>query len=282
MFKFPGDCRVALVSPSGMCDRDTVAAGKEMLEKCGCTVKIMPHVFDGGALPHLSAPDEKRAEDINQAVADENIDMLWAVRGGAGALRILNRIDWKLWQLRRTPLAGFSDITALHWAMAKFGVNTHIAAPMMKYLADDRDTMTAGSLLAAINGEKISLRLPALRPGEISGIPLAGNIAVAAALCGTGYLPDTGGKVLILEEVGESPYRIDRMLTQLLLAGVFERCAGIIFGNFTDCGEVPGVMDVLRDFTARVNCPVCYGLAHGHELPFFSVSGEQLISVTPR
>ena len=156
------------------------------------------------------------------------------------------------------------------------------AAPMMKFLVENTFDLTGETLHAALNEEYIPLKLPALRAGNICGTPLPGNLAVAASLCGTKFMPETSGKIIILEEVGEAPYRIDRMLTQLQLNGVFEHCAGIIFGNFTGCGEVPEVMAVLQDFTEKVTCPVFYGLPHGHELPFYALCGRQLISVTPR
>ena len=105
-----------------------------------------------------------------------------------------------------------------------------------------------------------------MRAGNICGTPLPGNLAVASALCGTGFMPETSGKILILEEVGEAPYRIDRMLTQLRLNGVFDHGAGIIFGNFTGCGQV--------------DRPVFYGLPHGHELPFYSICGTQIVTVS--
>ena len=166
--------------------------------------------------------------------------------------------------------------------MAKYGIDRYLAAPMMKFIAENQDSSTADALADALESKELNLALPALNPGKVSAAPLPGNLAVAAALCGTPYFPDTTGKVLILEEVGEAPYRIERTLTQLHLAGAFDHCAGIIFGNFTGCGEVPEVMAVLQDFTEKVTCPVFYGLPHGHELPFYALCGRQLISVTPR
>ena len=177
--------------------------------------------------------------------------------------------------------AGFSDITAIHWAMAKYGIDRYLAAPMMKFIAENQDSSTADALADALESKELNLALPALNPGKVSAAPLPGNLAVAAALCGTPYFPDTTGKVLILEEVGEAPYRIERTLTQLHLAGAFDHCAGIIFGNFTGCGEVPGVSAVLKDFANRAACPVFFGAAHGHELPFFSFSGRQQLAVKP-
>ena len=197
-------------------------------------------------------------------------------------MRILDLIDWTMLRASSTVIAGFSDITALHWAMLRHGTENFLAAPMMKFLAEAEDPVTADSLRAALAGEPAALRLDALRPGRISGPPLPGNLAVASALCGTPHFPDTEGRIVVLEEVGEAPYRIDRMLTQLRLAGAFDRCAGVVFGNFTDCGDPSGVEAVLRDFTGRVACPVFTGLAHGHQLPFLSLSGRQTLSVSPR
>ena len=180
---------------------------------------------------------------------------------------------------RDIPILGFSDITALHWAMAKHGMNSYFAAPMMKFIAGACDSLTAETLHAAFSGEDITLKLDALRPGKICAYPLPGNLTVAAALCGTGFFPDTTGKILILEDVGEVPYRIDRTLTQLRLAGAFEKCAGVVFGSFTSCGEKAEREAVLRDFAGSVQCPVFHGLPHGHEMPFVSLSGGQRISV---
>ena len=144
MFRFPQKYRIALVCPAGRCDENTVLSGKKVLESCGCSVTVMPHVFAGNSLSFLSAPDELRAKDINDAVANEEIDLIWAVRGGYGALRILDKIDWERLKKRNIPFAGFSDITAIHWAMAAKGINSYLAAPMMKYLAGGSDEITCG------------------------------------------------------------------------------------------------------------------------------------------
>ena len=282
MFKFNRKYRIALTAPSRMCTKETVAAGKAVLEESGCEVTLMPHLFSGGSLSHLSACDTDRAADINAAIADKNIDIIWAVRGGCGALRILDKINWQKLKESGKFFAGFSDITAIHWAMAKYGINRYLAAPMMNFLAKTDDRLTVTTLNDALCAKELQLSLPALNPGEVTAVPLAGNMAVAAAMCGTSFFPDTSGKLLILEEIGEAPYRIERSLTQLRLAGTFDHCAGVVFGNFTDCGENSGVMAVLQDFAARAKCPVFYGLPHGHELPFTSLSGIQKLSITVR
>ena len=282
MFRFPQKYRIALVAPSGPIAPETVEQGKKILEKYGHEVTVMPHVFAGGSLPHLAAADTGRAEDINAAIEDDSIDLIWAVRGGAGALRILDKINWQKLKESGKYFAGFSDITALHWAMAKHDCPNHLAAPMMTFLSAADDSLSGETLFQALCGEKISLKLQPLRRGEVSGTPLPGNLAVAAAMCGTPYFPDTSGKVVILEEINEAPYRVDRMLTQLRLAGAFAECAGVVFGRFTGCGSADELGEVLHDFTAHVSCPVYTGLPCGHELPFYSISGRQEISVTPQ
>lgn len=281
MFDFPRKFRVYVSAPAGKIDRSPVGMGAAALKAAGCEVTLTPHLFDGGQLPHLSASDRDRAEDINSAVRD-GAEIIWCARGGCGCLRILDKIDWEMIGSRGVAIAGFSDVTALHWAMAKFGMDSILAAPMMKYLGTAGDGLTCKTLSDALSGRPVSLRLEALKKGFASGHPLPGNIAVAASMCGTPFFPDTAGKVLVLEEVGEAPYRIDRMLTQLRLAGTFDRCAGIVFGRFTGCGEASDVEAVLKDFSDSVSCPVFTGLPFGHELPFFSLSGRQLICVSPR
>ena len=272
--------KIALVAPSGPCSEDIVLEGKAFLEKSGAQVRVMPHIFSRNSLAHLSASDELRAADINAALADENINMLWAVRGGCGALRILDRINWELFQERQLIFAGFSDITAIHYAMAKKGINSYLAAPMMKFLGGSPVQLTEQSLFEALKEAPIEVKLESFNDGVVDrATPLAGNITVACALCGTEYFPDMTEKLLILEEVGEAPYRIERSLTQLRLAGAFAKCAGMVFGSFTSCGEKEELEAVLKDFASSVNCPVFYGLPHGHEEPFISISGRQKVSV---
>lgn len=278
---FPEKFTAALVSPSSLCDRQTVEEGKAFLEKHGVQVKLMPHLFSGGSLAHLSAPDELRAADINAALADEEVDIIWAVRGGCGAMRILDKIEWELFRQRKLFFAGFSDITAIHFAMESKGAGCRLVAPTMKFLCQGDENVTLASLGDAIAGEGVSMELPALNPGEVSAPLLPGNLMVAAALCGSSYFPDTAGKIVLLEEVGEAAYRIERALTQLKLAGAFRQCAAVVFGNFTGCGDAGEVMAVLKDFAGSVDFPVFCGFAHGHELPFISVSGEQIFSIVP-
>lgn len=279
---FPENFCIAAVAPAGPVSNETLSGGVDALQKLGAKVKLMPHIQSASSAHHfLSASDDDRAADLMDAWSDPEVDMIWAIRGGYGCGRILEKLNWKILAQRRIGVAGFSDITALHWAMTAKNCGVPMALPMFSFLKD-ADNYTLDSLKRVFDGEAQNFALPALRKGKISALPLPGNLTVAASLCGTPYFPDTTGRVLILEEVGEhSSYRIDRLLNQLRLAGTFDRAAGVIFGYFTDCGNGDDLMRVLEDFTAKITIPVFYGLRYGHELPFLSLRSDTPLTVQP-
>jgi muramoyltetrapeptide carboxypeptidase len=234
----------------------------------------MPHCFDGGTLPFLAANDLSRAADITAGATRGGI--VWAARGGYGCARILELLDWKKLQQCDFKIAGFSDITALHWAMTARHAGTAVAAPMLKFLSEMDDDLSIKTLNDALESRPVSLQLTALHGNHAGGLALPGNLTVAASLAGSKFFPDTTGRIIVLEDVGEAPYRIDRALTQLQLAGAFEKCAGVIFGYFTNCGDVT---PVLENFAANAQCPVFTGLPFGHEMPFYSLATTQYIEV---
>lgn len=276
--QLPENLAVAVIAPAGKCAEPTVAAGVAALRSAGADVMVMPHVDSGTRLPYLAADDADRAADFMAAA--ESCRMLWAVRGGYGCMRILPLLDWEYLRQHPVTVAGFSDITALHWALTARKCGTAVSAPMLKYLAEMDDELSVKSLFGALTAQDVKLTLTALRGETAAGTPLPGNLTVAAALAGTEYFPDTAGKILVLEDVGEAAYRIDRSLTQLRLAGAFDRCAAVVFGNFTGCGSPEEVDAVLQDFAGHIRCPVFTGLKTGHELPFFSLSGAQKMQVS--
>ena len=268
-----------ILSPAGGLDGGEFDAGLSALERRGFAAKVFPHAR--GKAEYLSAGVEERASDFNAAWADSGIDAVLCSRGGFGSAHLLPLLDWKKLKSRDLPLLGYSDITALHLAMDRYGVGRAIAAPMLRHFP----ALDAGSLNSLLDvlrrkdhecGAVEELTAKAV----FSGRPLAGNLTVAASLLGTPYFPDPTGRALVLEEVGEPLYRIDRALTQLRLAGAFERCAGVVFGNFTDCGEADAVAAVLRDFADKIKSPVFTGLSFGHELPFHALSTRQTITVS--
>ena len=277
---FPENFIIAAISPAGKATPERVDAGIKILQKLGAKVKLMPNVLKGNPeWSYLSATDDERRADLEAAWLDPEVDMIWAVRGGYGCVRLLPMLNWeKLVQRKDMPVAGFSDITTLHWAMSAKGCGIPMALPMFSFL-EEIDEYSLQSLAGVFQNKNCDFTLPALREGELCGIPLPGNLTVAASLCGTPYFPDTTGKILILEEVREYPYRIDRTLNQLLLNNAFERCAGVVFGKFSSSGNPDEIMTVLKDFTSKVKVPVYYGMEYGHELPFVSLRSDKIITV---
>lgn len=278
--RLPDGMKIAAVAPAGRTTPETVAAGAEALRRSGADVAVMPHVGAGALLPFLDADDAARAADFMHAARES--DLVWAVRGGYGGARMLELLDWEYLRQHPVRLAGFSDVTALHWALVARGAGEAISAPMFRFLAELSDDLSTTTLAAALAAAPVELRLPALRPGRAEGPALAGNLTVAASLAGTEYFPDLAGRVVCLEDVGEKPYRVDRALNQLKLAGAFDRCAAVVFGNFTDCGDPAELAAVLREFAGKIKSPVFTGLAFGHELPFYALSSRQNVTVFSR
>lgn len=274
MWKFSAPQTIAVCAPAGAVAPEIAAAGITALQNAGADVTVLPHCFTGGKLPFLAADDALRSADITAGAAPGTT--LWAARGGYGCARILDLLDWEKLRRNNVKIAGFSDITALHWAMTACCAGTAVAAPMLKFLAEMDDDLSIRTLNDALESRPVSLQLPALCGKHAGGLALPGNLTVAASLAGSKFFPDTTGRIIVLEDVGEAPYRIDRALTQLRLAGAFEKCAGVIFGYFTDCGDVT---PVLENFAANVNCPVFTGLPFGHEMPFYSLATTQYIEV---
>jgi muramoyltetrapeptide carboxypeptidase len=231
---------------------------------------------------HLAGKDEERLSDLHWAFSDPSIDGVWCVRGGYGCTRLLDRIDFSLIKRHPKVFVGYSDITALHLSIfQKTGMHT-FHGPVA---ASDYPEFTVSHLRAAISGGDFTQQViesgagssvkdaafqPAvIAPGRAEGRLMGGNLCLLAALAGTAYLPDLKGKLVFLEEIGERPYRLDRMLTQLLTATRLREAAGIALGVFTDCQSEEGsasmsMMETLQDRLGNLGIPVCYGLPFGH------------------
>lgn len=239
---------------------------------------------------YLSAPDPARAEALNAAVADPSIRAILCVRGGYGALRLLPRLDWAAARRRPTLLVGYSDITALHLAYFARAGWTGVSGPVVTEWAG-LDAETLSPFRTLVEGGRPALgsgRLRALRPGTATGPLLGGNLSVLSRLVGTPYAPDWTGAILVLEDVAEAPYRIDRMLAHLQHAGVLDAVDGVVLGDFGD-GATPEdeptlpLDTVFADYFEGRPYPVVRGLRYGHLLPRCSlpVGAPVRLSATP-
>ncbi len=223
---------------------------------------------------YLAAPDSVRAAALHDAIRAPDVQAIVCVRGGYGCLRLLPHLDWTLARNHPTLLVGYSDVTALHLAFQARADWTGLSGPVATEWGElDADTLDPFRLLAEggtpVIGEE---SLHSFREGTATGRLLGGNLSVLTRLIGTPYAPDWNGALLVLEDVAEAPYRIDRMLSHLQHAGVLDAVSGVILGNFRP--EPPpsnrptlSLDTVISDYFGDRSYPVATNLPYGHLLP---------------
>ena len=260
--------RIGAVAPASPFDRDFFFAGVAVLNVLGFEVVWSDDIFKQDR--YLAGSDALRLEMIHNLFQDPTIGAVWSIRGGYGSMRLLPRLNISVIRENPKPFIGCSDITAmLNFFTGKCGMVT-FHAPMIATLAR-ADEQSVSSLLSALT-ENRSLTIAADAPrtivaGRATGIVAGGNLSTLSHMIGTPFFPDFSGAVVFLEDVGEKPYRIDRMLTQLLLSGAFDRAAGICLGSFLDCGDDAEIRKVFEDRLSLLPIPVAAGFPIGHGMP---------------
>ena len=252
----------------------------ETLQALGLKGKLGRHVNDRRG--YFAGRDEDRAADLNAMFADPEVDAVHCIRGGWGAARLLPLLDWAAIAQHPKILVGYSDITALLLSLyAKTGLVTfHGPLGASAWNAFNVDWMKRvlwnGEAVAFVNLKEtddtlvpVKNRTRTITPGKARGRLLGGNLSVLAAIVGSGYLPDFGGSILFAEDVEEAPYSIDRMLTQLKLAGILGQVKGVAWGTCEKCGPGEGfgsltIPDVLDDHLKPLGVPVYAGAMIGH------------------
>ncbi len=256
----PGDT-VAVVAPSGPFELVAFEAGLKPV-----AARYQP-LFDDGLFTqarYLAGDDRRRLGEFHHAWADEKVKAVFTARGGYGAMRLLPALRFD----EHKPFIGFSDVTAVHCALQASGMRS-LHGPVLTQLG----TQSAESQLRLF-GLLESVTPPAPLDGTetlVSGVAegplLGGNLSVLTRLLGTPFLPPLRGAVLLLEDVGERPYRLDRMWTHLRLAGVFSQVAGLALGTFTGCEEKDAKYtsaQVLLDLAKETGLPCAMGFPVGH------------------
>jgi muramoyltetrapeptide carboxypeptidase len=271
---------LGLVAPAGfIADRFGLDEIAETVRAMGLEPRFAPHLTTREG--YLAGSDEVRARDFNAMFADEGVRAVMAVRGGWGSARLLPHLDFAAIARRPKLFTGFSDNTALCLALARYGVvsvhgpNASTSWPpsaweSFRSVAFEGATPTYS--VAPYSGANLAGRSSprTFRAGKARGRLLGGNLTVLSALVGTPWLPDFTGAILFLEDTNESEYRIDRMLTQLALAGVLERVAGVVFGQCTHCENAGGgysnftVYEVLDRQFGKLGVPAFQGAMIGH------------------
>jgi muramoyltetrapeptide carboxypeptidase len=270
----PANPLVAVVAPSGDAKPERIAAGAAALASRGWRLRFLPHAR-GRHAPYFSGTPQQRAADLHDAFLDPEVDAILCVRGGYGANYLLPLLDLDLIAAHPKPLLGYSDVTAIQtWLLDQTGLVT-LHAPMLAVDFRKPDGVDEPSLQAILTGQTHSygrtegLRL--LRPGRdgdaATGTLYGGCLSMLVSSLGTRYAPHTEGKLLFLEDIAEAPYRLDRMLRQLVLAGKLEGVSGIVFGEMQDCepaGSSGAVEEAFLHALADFPGPVAMGLRTGH------------------
>jgi muramoyltetrapeptide carboxypeptidase len=262
---------VHIVAPAGPFDRPSFEVGLDVLSRRYSTV-LSPHLFDSWR--YLAGPDAHRTEDLARALTDPQARAIFCARGGYGSMRLLP--DLPLRDAASSALVGFSDVTAVHLALQALG-RVSIHGPVVTHLGKQPPDVQEYlfRLLESPEAPPPLQGTATYVPGTAEGPLLGGNLSVLTRLLGTPYLPPLDGAVLLLEDIGERPYRIDRMWTHLRLAGVFSRVRGIVLGDFTGCEEKDapyGSADVLRSLAEEAGLPCAAGFPIGHATPNFPVA----------
>jgi muramoyltetrapeptide carboxypeptidase len=257
--------RVAVIAPASGFERSAFEAGLALL-----SARYRAE-YDGGLFErqrYLAGSDVRRLAELHAALADPGIRAVFCVRGGYGATRLLPQLAARAPEGAPKPLIGFSDITALHlWLQAHGRISIH--GPVLAQLPRLPASTCARlfDLLESVRPAPPLAGTATYVGGVAEGALLGGNLSVLTRLLGTPYLPPLDGAILLLEDQGERPYRLDRMWTHLELAGVFARVRGIALGTFTACEE-PGASytsaEVLRELAARTGLPCAAGFPIGH------------------
>jgi muramoyltetrapeptide carboxypeptidase len=262
--------RVALISPAGpLIKPDELPRAEANARALGWDTIVTPHATDRTG--YLAGKDRDRLDDINHALRDPKIDALWCLRGGYGMIRILPGIDYAA--LTRSPKAiiGYSDITALHAAVQRnCGLITYHGPTAREIMGDFSRSSFVRAVVEQTDPCGVAEKAREISHGHAEGRLVGGNLAVLASLCGTPFAPDLTDGILILEDINEPVYRIDRLLQQLMLSGVLNGCRAIVFGECVKCDDSGGAGggrsfdEVLGEIAEELGVPCMAGIPVGH------------------
>ena len=271
---------VGLISPGSFIDDEGLERAVNNLEDLGLKVKLGKHIRS--EYGYVAGKDKERINDLHGAFRDKEIKAVWCVRGGYGCSRLLPALDFKL--IRENPkiLIGYSDITALlnaiYFKTGLVGFHGPVGASEMTdfnrrhieaVLMEGKTELTIHRPESFAEKDNAEYEQYSIRRGQAEGILLGGNLSLLAAMAGTGYLPDFNQFLVFIEDVGEKPYRIDRMLTQLRQSNALSGAAGIALGVFAGCSPKPddrslSLAETLEDRLGTMKVPTAYGIPFGH------------------
>ena len=271
---------IGLIAPGSAFSEEAYERTIENIESLGLNYKNAQNLFK--SYGYVAGTDKERIDDIHEMFADKEVDAIWCVRGGYGTTRIIENLDYKLIKNNPKIIVGYSDITALLQAI-------HVSTGLITFHgpvgASELKPYTLEQFRKVLFENKEKLRIPIYKnedsedtafipsiivKGKMRGELIGGNLSLLSSLSGTKYNLNLKDKIVFIEDVGEKPYRIDRMLTQLINSTDISKSAGILLGIFNDCDVKPGtegtlrLMDTLKDRLEPLGVPVFYGFSFGH------------------
>ncbi|MCL1943142.1 MAG: LD-carboxypeptidase [Candidatus Azobacteroides sp.] len=267
-FLKPGD-QVAIVSPSGKINPDYIAGEMKRLQDFGLIP--VPGKYVSGTYGRYAGTDAERLFDLQEALDNPGIKAVFCSRGGYGCIHLADKLQWN--KFRRHPkwMIGYSDITIIHSMVQHLGF-TSLHAPMARHLTEmPEDDISVRYLRKILFGERIRYRHLSHdlnRNGKTTGVLRGGNLSVLYGLRGTRFDLIPGNTVLFLEDTGEKPYHVERMMYNLKLGGILEKLSGLIIGQFSDYEEDPEMpkplFKTIADMVSEYAYPVCFGFPVGH------------------
>ncbi len=270
---------VGLIAPGSPFSKEAYERAVKNIQNLGLKYKNADNLFE--KYGYLAGSDKNRVEDIHQMFEDKNINAIWCVRGGYGTTRLLDMIDYDLIRANPKIIIGYSDITALLNAITqRTGLVTFhgpvASTTMTPYVVDNFKRIlmqnSTSVVLKPYDFEKTTedYQKMNIAKGSFKGQLVGGNLSLLSAMAGTAFEVDVKGKIVFIEDVGEKPYRIDRMLTQLIQAYKLEKASGVILGVFNDCEadeddlNTLTLKETLKDRLGNLGIPVYYGFTFGH------------------
>lgn len=260
--------KAIIISPSGNIDLQYINGACQVLQSWGLVVEIATHAE--GQYGRFGGTVDQRIADLQQAMDDPDVRLIFCSRGGYGIVHLLDKLNFEGMKKYPKWIVGYSDITALHLALLQDGI-VSLHAPMARHLTEDSLDIASSYLKDSlfINMPEYSLDSHSLnREGLVRGKLFGGNLAVLSGLIGTPYMVIPENGILFIEDIGEAPYKIDRMMWQLKLSGILSRISALIIGQFTDCPEDPlmgsTIYGSIRDIVKDYNYPLVFNFPVGH------------------
>jgi muramoyltetrapeptide carboxypeptidase len=277
--------KAVILSPAGKIEERFVKNAVDVLKGWGLAVEIGEYALcETGRFAGLA---EQRLSDLQQAMDDPEMKLIFCSRGGYGVVQLLDKLDFT--EIKENPkwIVGYSDITALHCALQANGVMS-LHAPMAKHFSDEGvEDIAVRNTRNVLTGQSVTYHIPVgknsylNRIGSVSGRLFGGNLAVLCGMLGTQFLKILPNGILFIEDIGEPPYKVERMMYQLKYVGVFDQINGFIVGQFTDYEEDNGISytlyESIRKIVDEYDFPVCFDFPIGHVKENYPViMGEQV------